>query len=305
MRKTYNETFINKTRQFSHFFDEIHKKKGELHVSANNINYKMTMIQDKINRINKQVADKKETIVKRKEQIEDLELQLKNQKAEVDQVLEDKNRALAEVLKDFSKHNERDLSTLASAQERPKSEQALLEVLAMLLDEDEETQSWDHEEHGAYFLDRDECLSLLEQRASCEYNDACFRRLKDFITRTQPLEYAKPPVIKTLYSYLSEMFRKQNVRNTMSAQYAEIAEIKASIESSNFSINYSEYFIKEKKRELGVLDDKLKGVIARGGQLSKKVEVAEISHMRTQHIFESVKDYGNRMEQKLDRINAR
>jgi hypothetical protein len=44
----------------------------------------MTMIQDKINRINNQVKDKKETIVKRKEQIEDLELQLKNQMAEVD-----------------------------------------------------------------------------------------------------------------------------------------------------------------------------------------------------------------------------
>jgi hypothetical protein len=27
--------------------------------------------------------------------------------------------------------------------------------------------------------------------------------------------------------------------------------------------------------------------------------------MRTQHIFDSVKEYGNRMEQKLDRINAR
>jgi hypothetical protein len=84
VRKTYNETFINKTRQFSQFFDEIHKKKGELHMNANNINYKMTMIQDKINRINNQVKDKKETIVKRKEQIEDLELQLKNQMAEVD-----------------------------------------------------------------------------------------------------------------------------------------------------------------------------------------------------------------------------
>ena len=74
MRKTYNETFINKTRQFSHFFDEIHKKKGELHVSANNINYKMTMIQDKINRINQAVKDKKETILKKKAEIDDLEL---------------------------------------------------------------------------------------------------------------------------------------------------------------------------------------------------------------------------------------
>jgi len=39
--------------------------------------------------------------------------------------------------------------------------------------------------------------------------------------------------------------------------------------------------------------------------LSKKVEVAEISHMRTQHIFDSVKDYGQKVSLKLDRINSR
>ncbi len=61
----------------------------------------MTMIQDKINRINKSVLDKKLTIQKRNAEIEDLELQLKNQKDEVDQVLADKNSSLNEVLDDI------------------------------------------------------------------------------------------------------------------------------------------------------------------------------------------------------------
>jgi len=78
IRKNYYETFINKTRQFSSFFDEINSKKKDLHFASNNINYKMTMIQDKINRINKSVLDKKTTIEKRKAEIDDLELQLKN-----------------------------------------------------------------------------------------------------------------------------------------------------------------------------------------------------------------------------------
>jgi hypothetical protein len=39
--------------------------------------------------------------------------------------------------------------------------------------------------------------------------------------------------------------------------------------------------------------------------LSKKIEVAEISHMRTQHIFDSVKEYGQKVKLKLDRINSR
>ena len=53
-------------------------------MAPNNINYKMTMIQDKINRINKSVQDKKMTITNRKAEIDDLELQLKNQRDEVD-----------------------------------------------------------------------------------------------------------------------------------------------------------------------------------------------------------------------------
>ena len=39
--------------------------------------------------------------------------------------------------------------------------------------------------------------------------------------------------------------------------------------------------------------------------MSKKIEVAEISHMRTQHIFDSVKEYGQKVKLKLDRINSR
>lgn len=122
IRKNYFETFINKTRQFSSFFDEIHSKKVDLHLAANNINYKMTMIQDKINRLNKAVQDKRETIVKRKAEIDDLELQLKNQQAEVNQVLEDKNRTLKGALQEISRLGERDVSQVATGQECSKAE---------------------------------------------------------------------------------------------------------------------------------------------------------------------------------------
>jgi hypothetical protein len=136
--------------------------------------------------------------------------------AEVDSVLEDKNQALADVMRDLQKHQDRELSSLASVQDRPKSEQALLEILAMIIDQKESSTTWESDKHGHYFLNREECLALFEDRIQFDYNDACFRRLKDFITKTQPLEYAKPPIVKTLYTFLSEMFRKQNVRNTMS-----------------------------------------------------------------------------------------
>ena len=83
IRKNYYQTFLNKTKQFNSFFEEINSKKKDLHSAANNINFKLTMIQDKIDRINKSVQDKRLTIAKRRDEIDDLELQLKNQRDEV------------------------------------------------------------------------------------------------------------------------------------------------------------------------------------------------------------------------------
>lgn len=53
------------------------------------------------------------------------------------------------------------------------------------------------------------------------------------------------------------------------------------------------------------MNEKIKRVTQRDNKLSKKIEVAEISHMRTQHIFDSVKEYGEKVEIKLKRINSR
>jgi len=60
-------------------------------------------------------------------------LQLKNQSDEVDQVLEDKNAGLNEVLDEIQKLNERDVNQVVSM-EFSKSEQALLNILAMIIE---------------------------------------------------------------------------------------------------------------------------------------------------------------------------
>jgi hypothetical protein len=175
----------------------------------------------------------------------------------------------------------------------------------MVIEKDERTLEYEKEIHDTYFLEPGEFYEILNDRRSSEFNDACFKRLKEFITKSQPADYAKPPIFKALYAYLSELYRKLNVRNTMSQQFNQIGEIKASIDSNYFSINYSEHYIKEKQIELQILNEKILRVQQRDNKLSKKIEVAEISHMRTQHIFDSVKEYGQKVKLKLDRINSR
>lgn len=74
IRKNYYQTFEKKTQQFSEFFEETNAKKKELHGTSNNINFKITKIQDKINVINQNIATKKQTILRRKAEIADLKL---------------------------------------------------------------------------------------------------------------------------------------------------------------------------------------------------------------------------------------
>lgn len=95
-------------------------------------------------------------------------------------------------------------------------------------------------------MEAEEFYDLLNDCRNTEYNNACFKKLKEFVTKSTSSDYQKPLIFKHLYSYLSELFRKLNVRVTMSHQFQHISEIKASIDSNYFSINYSEHYIKEK-----------------------------------------------------------
>mmetsp|Transcript_29871 Transcript_29871/g.45661 ORF Transcript_29871/g.45661 Transcript_29871/m.45661 type:complete len:103 (+) Transcript_29871:1309-1617(+) len=97
-----------------------------------------------------------------------------------------------------------------------RPEQALLNLVVMIIDKDERTWEYEKDLHEMYFLEPQEFYEILNQRRSYDFNDACFKRLKEFITKSQPSDYQKPVIFKALYAYLSELYRKLNVRNTMS-----------------------------------------------------------------------------------------
>ena len=132
--------------------------------------------------------------------------------------MQDKNATLDEVLEETKRLNERELA-VALGPDLGKSERALLDVLAMVLEKDETTTDFSKEHHGFYFKSQ-ELHAILKDRRTHEYNDGCFRRLKDFITKAPPSDYQKPPVFQLIYGYLSALYRKLNVRNTMSQQFA-------------------------------------------------------------------------------------
>ena len=142
------------------------------------------MIQDKMNRIESSVQDKTKAIMKRQKEIEDLQLQLRNQMQEVDQVLEDKNISLAECIEQISKLRDREVSNLAAnSHSLGKNDQLLLGILAMLIEKDDRIDDFEEATHAPYFVNADELANILEDRARFNYDDPCFKKLKEFISK--------------------------------------------------------------------------------------------------------------------------
>lgn len=97
-------------------------------------------------------------------------------------------------------------------------EQALLNLIVMIIEKDP-TIEYDRNSHDNYFLEPEEFYDILNDRRNSDFNDACFKKLKDFVGKFSSTDFPKPIIFKKLFSYLSELYRKLNVRNTMSQQF--------------------------------------------------------------------------------------
>jgi len=91
---------------------------------------------------------------------------------------------LGQVLDEIFKLNERDVNQVVSIHELSKPEQALLNILIMIIEKDDQKAEYDKEQHDVHFLDTGEFYEVLKERRSYEFNDACFKKLKDFITKS-------------------------------------------------------------------------------------------------------------------------
>jgi hypothetical protein len=90
---------------------------------------------------------------------------------EVDQVLEDKNKKLNQLLDEISKLNEKEITFINSAAtEISKQEIGLLNVLAVILDKDDKSDTFEREIHGSYFHDVQELKDVLDERRHFGFN---------------------------------------------------------------------------------------------------------------------------------------
>jgi len=79
-----------------------------------------------------------------------------------------------------------------------------------------------------------------------------FQKLNQFVVSRTYTEYSDMPLTNHMYSYFMELYRKLNIKNTMSGTYMRIKEIKTQIDANEFSINYSKQSIEVKSEELAM-----------------------------------------------------
>jgi len=104
----------------------------------------------------------------------------------------------------------------------------------------------------ALFNERDELLDILAERLNEQFSRPIFDRLQEFAQTHTALEYKQSEITELLFTYLSELYRKLNIKNTMQTTFARIKEIRNQIESNVFSIQYSTQSIESKNHELRV-----------------------------------------------------
>jgi len=91
----------------------------------------------------------------------------------------------------------------------------------------------------------------------------------------------------------------------MAKTYEAIADLRQRIDSHNFSINYSRKFLEENRAELKATQAKYESISEHEVELSRKTEETEISHMRTEMIFEQVLAYVEKVQRKLNKVEGK
>jgi hypothetical protein len=174
-----------------------------------------------------------------------------------------------------------------------------LDTLALIVEKDINRAEFIKSQHNHLFVSKIELCNLLSDCRNYDYPKDQFLRIKLYISKTQSGDFAHSKIFALLDEYINGLFRKLNIKNTMAKSIARIKEIETNIDSAKFSINYSKQFIVDKKAEQINLNRRLSKISNKENVISKRIQEAEISHMRTGLIFHAVQKHAIKFENRL------
>jgi hypothetical protein len=128
-----------------------------------------------------------------------------------------------------------------------------------------------------------------------DQDEEVFDALKRFIIKYSAHDYLSHPLLKYLYKYLLEIYRKLNLRTTMNATLDKIHDLMP-------QTNEVENSLKAKKEELL---QKLAGNKGMLKDLDGVISTTEISNVRSAQIINSITDISATAKAKLEKTQER
>ena len=96
-------------------------------------------------------------------------------------------------------------------------------MFSVLVEKRSEIEIYNRQEHNHFFTDREDLIALLNERRSSYFDELCLSRFKDFIQEVNPSDFRDRPLLKYLYHYFFELFKKVNLRHSKATVYQRIA----------------------------------------------------------------------------------
>ena len=171
--------------------------------------------------------------------------------------------------------------------------------------QDRDDQSLTKNEAVEIFLQKDEVITMLDQKRNEQFSRGVFERLHEFASTRIAGEFEGKPLIFLLYTYVVELYRKLNIKNTMAATFNRIKEMRQNVDTNIFSINYIQKANEQRQREMQMHKSRLADLDIAGSKLSRKIEEAELSYMRTDQIHLKIEEYSIRIGHKLQSVISR
>ena len=151
-------------------------------------------------------------------------------------------------MKDYDELPANEFTYIQASNKFPDSEGRLLDIMMVIILIQEKGK---HKiaDIKMYFEQKEELKGILLERKEYRFDDAVLARVKQYINTYTINDYERQ-LFKVLFRFIMELFRKLNVRNTMSSTIQKITDIEEKINNAKLTITYAQKAIGEKQGEL-------------------------------------------------------
>lgn len=145
------------------------------------------------------------------------------------------------------------------------------------------------------------CNTLLSKKDR-EQMEEVFDALKQFIIKYSATDYSGRPLLKNLYKYLLEIYRKLNLKNSMASTIQKIEDIKSQTTEQEIVIGKRKSECEERRSQL---TDKLQDCKRKLESLGSVISTTEVSNVRSAQIMNSITDNASMAKIKLAKTQER